>query len=177
MTDSSETDRGRQQRHRATGQLFSQVPALAQAWAQGYRALRFDDVPFTPLRTPLPACRVALVTTGGIHRHDQPPFNMGDSRGDASYRRIPADTPDAALTVTHDYYNHDDVRRDFNIIFPRTLLRGLARRGHIGGLADCYSFMGHIEPPHRETLITQTAPEVAAQLRQEQVDAVLLTPA
>lgn len=120
---------------------------------------------------------MALVTTGGIHRHDQPPFNMGDSRGDASYRRIPADTPDTALTVTHDYYNHEDVRRDFNIIFPRALLRGLARRGHIGGLADCYSFMGHIEPPHRETLITQTAPEVAAQLRQEQVDAVLLTPA
>lgn len=31
MTDPAETDRGRQQRHRATGQLFSQVPALAQA--------------------------------------------------------------------------------------------------------------------------------------------------
>jgi D-proline reductase (dithiol) PrdB len=115
-----ESDQARQQRHRATGQLFSQVPALAQAWAQGYRALRFDHVPFTPLRTPLPACRVALVTTGGIHRHDQPPFTMADSRGDASYRHIPADTPDAALTVTHDYYNHEDVRRDFNIIFPRT---------------------------------------------------------
>jgi D-proline reductase (dithiol) PrdB len=177
MAEDRESDQARQQRHRATGQLFSQVPALAQAWAQGYQALRFDRVPFTPLHTPLPACRVALVTTGGVHRRDQLPFTMADSRGDATYRRIPAATPDTALTVTHDYYNHDDVRRDVNILFPRALLRGLAQRGRIGSLADCYSFMGHIEPPHRDTLITQTAPEVAAQLRQEHVDAVLLTPA
>jgi hypothetical protein len=37
--------------------------------------------------------------------------------------------------------------------------------------------MGHIEPPHVETLIRRTAPEVAGMLRQEQIDAVLLTPA
>lgn len=175
--DPTDADKARQQLHRATGQIFSQVPTLAQAWAMGYRALRFDHIPFTPFTKPLPECRIALVTTGGIHRHDQPPFNMADSRGDASYRRIPAATPDAELTVTHDYYNHDNVRRDFNILFPRGLLHNLVLRGLMGSLGDCYSFMGHIEPPHRTTLIEQTAPEVAAQLRQEQIDAVLLTPA
>jgi D-proline reductase (dithiol) PrdB len=49
--------------------------------------------------------------------------------------------------------------------------------GHIGSLATCYSFMGHIEPPHIETLLRRTAPQVAGKLKQEQVDAVLLTPA
>ncbi|NTW02871.1 MAG: hypothetical protein HGA19_16585, partial [Oscillochloris sp.] len=124
--DQTESDPARQQLHRVTGQLFSQVPALAQAWGQRYEALHFDTVPFTPLRKPLNACRVALVTTGGVHHRDQPPFNMADSRGDASYRRIPADTPASELTITHDYYNHTDVRRDLNILFPQALLRGLA---------------------------------------------------
>ncbi|MCX7860358.1 MAG: glycine/sarcosine/betaine reductase selenoprotein B family protein, partial [Chloroflexus sp.] len=98
-------------------------------------------------------------------------------RGDPSYRRIPADTPVADLTITHDYYDHTDAERDLNILFPLELMRSLAQRGIIGSLADCYSFMGHIEPPHLETLLRQTAPEVATFLKQEQVDAVLLTPA
>lgn len=174
---SSNHDRGRRRLYRATGQLFSHVPALARLWGRLFPALDFDSVPFTPLRKPLDARRVALVTTGGVHCKDQPPFDMADPRGDASYRHIPAETPDAELMVTHDYYDHADVRRDFNILFPRALLRGLVRQGRIGALADCYSFMGHIEPPHVDTLLQRTAPEVAGQLRQEQVDAVLLTPA
>lgn len=173
----SNSDQPRRWLQRLTGQVFSQLPELAQAWGRSYPALRFDSVPFVPLEKPLAECRIALVTTGGVHRRDQPPFDMSDSRGDASYRRIAAATPDSELTITHDYYNHTDVLRDFNILFPRSLLAGLAQRGIIGGLADCFSFMGHIEPPHLDTLVGQTAPEVAEQLRQEQVDAVLLTPA
>ncbi len=163
--------------YRLTGQIFSQIPALARLWGGAYRALSFDTVPFTTLRKPLAEARFALVTTGGVHRRDQPPFDMVDPRGDPTYRRIPADTPAADLTITHDYYDHTDAERDLNILFPLALMRSLAQRGIIGGLADCYSFMGHIEPPHLETLLRQTAPEVASFLKQEQVDAVLLTPA
>ncbi len=170
-------DQPRRRLQQLTGQVFSQVPALARTWGRSFPALRFDTVPFAPIDKPLADCRIALVTTGGVHRRDQPPFDMRDSRGDASYRRIAAATPDSELTITHDYYNYSDVLRDFNILFPRSLLAGLAQRGIIGDLADCFSFMGHIEPPHLDTLVGQTAPEVAEQLRQEQVDAVLLTPA
>ncbi len=163
--------------YRLTGQIFSQIPALARLWGSAYRALSFDQVPFTPLRKPLTECRLALVTTGGVHCQDQPPFDMRDPRGDPSYRRIPADTPLSRLTITHDYYDHTDAEADLNILFPLDLVRSLVQRGIIGSLATCYSFMGHIEPPHLETLLRQTAPEVATFLKQEQVDAVLLTPA
>ena len=44
-------------------------------------------------------------------------------------------------------------------------------------LADGYGFMGHIEPPHVQTLLARTAPEVAGRLKQQRVDCVLLTPA
>lgn len=62
-------------------------------------------------------------------------------------------------------------------MLPIALFRDLARDGRIGALASCYSFMGHIEPPHVETLLRTTAPQVAGMLKRERVDAALLTPA
>lgn len=150
---------------------------LARSWGRRFDALTSDDVPFTRLHKPLHACRIALITTGGVHLRTQQPFDMGDSRGDPSFRAIPTDTPAEQLTITHDYYDHRDAERDLNILFPLALGRELVTRGALGSLGTGYSFMGHIEPPHVETLLRRTAPEVARRLRQEQIDAVLLTPA
>lgn len=102
---------------------------------------------------------------------------MADSHGDPSFRVIPADTARDQLMITHDYYDHRDAEADLNILYPLALLRELAAAGRIGAVASGYGFMGHIEPPHVETLLHKTAPQVAGMLRQEQVDAVLLTPA
>jgi D-proline reductase (dithiol) PrdB len=172
-----ERDRLRQRVSRVYGWLLSYLPALARRWGRSFGAVTSDDVPFARLRKPLHACRLALVTTGGVHLRTQPPFDMADSRGDPSFRAIPADTPAGQLTISHDYYDHRDAERDLNILFPLALARELAARGALGSLGTGYSFMGHIEPPHVETLLRRSAPEVARLLRQEQVDAVLLTPA
>ena len=170
-------DELRQRIYHMVGRLYTRMPWMARRWGRRFDALAFDTVPFVPLRTPLRECRIALVTTGGVHRRSQPGFNMADPRGDASYRAIPPDTAPEALTITHDYYDHRDAERDLNILFPLGLFRDLVRGGQIGSLATCYSFMGHIEPPHVTTLLQRTAPQVADKLKQEQVDAVLLTPA
>lgn len=170
-------DTWRQRLSRAFGQALSLAPGLAREWGRHFDALRFEETPLVPLRTPLRACRLALITTGGVHLTDQPPFDMGDSRGDPSYRVIPADTPPARLTITHDYYDHRDAEADMDILLPIALVRDLVAAERIGALATCYSFMGHIEPPHVETLLRRTAPQVAGMLKQERVDAVLLTPA
>ncbi|HMQ30569.1 MAG TPA: glycine/sarcosine/betaine reductase selenoprotein B family protein [Chloroflexaceae bacterium] len=170
-------DRLRQLTSSAFGQLLSRAPALARLWGRGFAAVPAGEAPFAPLRKPLRECRLALVTTGGVHLRSQRPFDMGDSRGDPSFRAIPADTPAAALMITHDYYDHAAAERDLNVLFPLALGRELVARGAVGALGTCYSFMGHIEPPHVATLVSRTAPEVARRLRQEQVDAVLLTPA
>jgi D-proline reductase (dithiol) PrdB len=167
----------RQRSSRAYGRLLTRFPALARRWGRSFGALTSDEVPFVRLRKPLHACRLALVTTGGVHLRTQPPFNMGDSRGDPSVRAIPAESPAEQLTITHDYYDHRDAERDLNILFPLALGRELVAQGALGSLGTGYSFMGHIEPPHVETLLRHTAPEVARRLRQERVDAVLLTPA
>ena len=172
-----EADRLRQRVSRAYGRLLSHIPMLARRWGRRFAAITGDVVSFVPLRKPLHTCRLAFVTTGGVHLRSQPRFDMGDSRGDPSFRVIPAATPADQLTITHDYYDHRDAERDLNILFPLALGRELVSQRVLGSLGTSYSFMGHIEPPHVETLLRHTAPEVARHLRQEQVDAVLLTPA
>lgn len=172
-----ERDRLRQRVSRAYGRLLSHLPALARRWGRRFDAVTSDEAPLVRLCKPLRACRLALVTTGGVHLRSQPPFDMSDSRGDPSFRAIPAGSLAEQLTITHDYYDHRDAERDLNILFPLGLGRELVARGALGTLGTCYSFMGHIEPPHVATLLRRTAPEVARRLRQEQVDAVLLTPA
>ncbi len=170
-------DRLRQRASRAYGRLLTRLPALARRWGRRFDAVSGGNVPFARLQKPLRSCRLALVTTGGVHLRSQPPFYMGDSRGDPSFRAIPAGTPADQLTITHDYYDHRDAEHDLNILFPLALGCELVARGALGSLGTSYSLMGHIEPPHLETLLRHSAPELACRLRQDQVDAVLLTPA
>ena len=167
----------RQRISRSIGRLFSHIPMLARRWEKHFDAVISTDIPFVRPKVPLAQSRLSFITTGGVHCRTQPPFNMRDSRGDAGYRAIPATTSADQLMITHDYYDHRDAEKDLNILFPIALGRELVSRGVLGGLGTHYSFMGHIEPPHVDTLLQQTAPEVAQLLRQERIDAVLLTPA
>lgn len=136
-----------------------------------------EGVPWTRVNKPLTKCKVAVVTTAGIHHRSQPPFDMHDHEGDPTFRVIDVSRPLSELTITHDYYNHADAERDINIVFPIERLRELEREGLIGEVAKThYGFMGHIVGSHIHTLINQSAPEVARRLKRDGVDVVLLTP-
>jgi D-proline reductase (dithiol) PrdB len=128
--------------------------------------------PFVHPRKPLDGCRLALVTTGGVHLPEQPRFDIDDPRGDCSYREIPTDATD--LTWTHAYYRPDE-GTDLDSVFPLWTLRELEREGLVGELGPRhFSFMGAIHDPG--PLAEETAPEVAGKLADDGVDAVLLTP-
>lgn len=170
-------------RERILNRIFA-IPAVAQWWAS--RAApdtsRLVDVsaptPFSPVDKPLAQMRLALVTTGGFHLAEQPPFDMENPDGDPSWRVIAADTRLDALTITHKYYDHTDADADPNVVFPLGRVRRLVEQGIIGSEAPRhFSFMGHIDGPLIQTLSQETAPAVAGMLKQDQVDAVLLTPA
>lgn len=159
-------------------------PTIAQWWAKltaGRTESLVDlsgDIPFAHMRKPLAAASGALITTGGVHLPDQPPFDMENPDGDASYREIPGDADFDSLVITHKYYNHSDADQDLNIMFPLTHFRDLAERGVIGGIAPRhFGFMGHIEGDQIPILNQKTAPEVAAKLRADGVDFAFLTPA
>ncbi len=128
--------------------------------------------PFVSPEKPLGECRLALVTTGGVHLPGQPRFDIDYPSGDCSYREIPTDVE--GLTWTHAYYapGRGD---DLDAVFPLWTLRGLVGEGVVGELNHRhFSFMGAIHDPG--PLVRQTAPEVAGKLADDGVDAVLLTP-
>jgi len=159
--------------------IITRFPSLAQRFITAYEPWESGEpTPWTPVTKPLKECRVALVTTSGVHHKDQQPFDMQDSEGDPSFREVDGATISKDYLITHDYYDHSDAEKDLNIIFPVNRLRELQDEGVIGDLAARhYSFMGHIDGHHITTLIGKTARQVVEKLRKEAVDVVLLTPA
>ena len=132
-----------------------------------------DTAPFTALGKPLAACRLAIVTTAGVHRRQDRPFGPGDQ----TYRVIPAETPPGDIVQSHTSLGFDRVpiMRDLNISFPIDRTRELVARGELGGLApNSYSFMGAQREAAR--IEKETGPEVGQRLRDEGADIALITP-
>lgn len=140
-----------------------------------YRAL--DPVPFAAPRKPLPAARVALVTTGGLYSPGQPPFDESMKGGDVSFREIAAGVDVSTLRIAHksDAFDQTGLKKDRNLGFPLDRLREMAARGEIGELNGRHlSYMGSITAPGR--LMAETAPGGAERLAVDSVDIALLVP-
>ncbi|HAG51865.1 MAG TPA: hypothetical protein DHU69_00715 [Deltaproteobacteria bacterium] len=164
-------------KNRLIAKLFTRFPFFVERWVQKAAPWKVEGIPWTPLTKSIKDCKIAIVTTAGVHLKSQKPFDMHDKNGDPTYRDIPKDASKEQLTITHDYYDHKDADKDINIVFPIDRLKELKETGEIGDLADInFGFMGHIEAGHIYTLINDTAPEVADRLKSQGVDAVLLTP-
>jgi len=166
-------------KNRLIAKVITRYPSLAQRFITAYEPWESGEaVPWAPPHKPLGECKLALVTTSGVHHSSQEPFDMQDSDGDPSFRAIDGATIGNDYKITHDYYDHSDAEKDLNIIFPLQRLKELQQEGVIGQLADThYSFMGHIDGRHIASLIGQAAQELVKRLKQDQVDVVLLTPA
>jgi len=129
--------------------------------------------PFVYPREPLDECRLALVTTGGVHLPEDTRFDIDDPLGDCSYREIPGSAGE--LTWTHAYHAPDRGGTDLDSVFPLWTLRELEAEGSLRELNHRhFSFMGALHDP--APLAEKTAPEVARKLVLDRVDAVLLTP-
>ncbi len=168
----------RQMQNRLVAKLLRRFPTLFKKWVQRSRFIEFSDSPWTQLDRDISRCRLALITTGGVHLRSQKPFNMQDPAGDPSFREIPADALPEDLTITHNYYDHTDADNDVNIVLPIERVQDLKKFGEIGDInARHFSFMGHIKQHHIDTLVNNTAPKVAEALRLDGVDIAILTPA
>lgn len=158
--------------------VFTRVPLVGRVWGRLARIEKEKDVPWTPITKPLQECRICLITTGGLHLRNDRPFNMEDPEGDPTYRIIPSDARAEDLTVTHNYYDHRDADRDFNILLPLDRLRELVREGFVGELAPShYSFMGHIAGPRLAVLKERILHELVSRMVAEKPDIAFLTPA
>ena len=137
-------------------------------------------IPFTPLAKPLRECVVALLSTAGIARNDDLPFDQEGERrnpwwGDPSFRRIPLGTSEKDVRIYHLHVDPKFGEEDLDVVLPMRRLAELASEGVVGRPAPThYSFMGYILDTTE--LMATSAPAIAASLHEEQVDAVALVP-
>ena len=157
--------------------LFSRFPFLAERWAESFEAVKSEEIPWTPFKKELSECKVALVTTAGVHLKGQIAFNMDDEEGDYTFREVPSAVKIDDIMITHKYYDHSDADRDINIVFPIERLRELSDTGEIKSVAPRhFGVMGYIVGSKLKQLIEKTAPDIARNLREDGVDIALLTP-
>lgn len=133
--------------------------------------------PGAVLEKPLSEARLAVVTTAAFHLPDQPAFDESVTGGDVSYRVIPKETALDSLQIAHksDAFDSSGIETDKNLALPLDDLADMAATGRIGSVSPRhFSFMGSIPSPGR--LTSHSAPEVAGLLKEDGVDAVLLTP-
>lgn len=157
--------------------VFSRFPIISEMWVKRFKAYRVEGIPWTPFEKELSRCKVAIVTTAGVHLKSQEPFNMTDPEGDPTFRETTRDAPKSELIITHKYYDHADADRDINIVYPIDRFFEMKEKGEIGEVAEFhYGLMGHILGRHLKTLVEVTAPEIASRLKAAGVDAVFLTP-
>ncbi len=152
---------------------------IMQAWVER-EARETRPIPWAPLKKPLAQCTVALITTAGVARNDDLPFDQEGERrdpwwGDPTLRVIPRGTTERDVRL---YHMHIDTRfgqQDLDVVLPLRRLEELVREGLVGRSADAhYSIMGY--QLRTEVLEQQTAPAIAAGLHAQAVDAVVLVP-
>ena len=138
-------------------------------------------VPFTPLPKPLRECTVSLISTAGIARDDDRPFDQDGERrnpwwGDPGFRAIPLGTTAHEVRLYHLHIDTRPGEADLDVVLPMRRLAELAAEGVVGRPAPThYSIMGYILEPGE--LLEHTVPAIAERLRAESVDAVALAPA
>jgi D-proline reductase (dithiol) PrdB len=144
-------------------------PAMAKRLAE-LECPDFTTAPWV-LGPALSHRRVAIVSSAGLVVRGEDPF-----RGrDPDYRAIPADTQPENLLMSHISINFDRVafQEDWNTVFPLDRLNELAADGVIGSVARThYSFMGATDPVEMEA----HARDLAGRLKQDEVNAVILSP-
>jgi D-proline reductase (dithiol) PrdB len=151
---------------------------MMKAWAARQEP---GVIPFTPLAKPLRECTVALVSTAGVARNDDRPFDQDGERrnprwGDPSFRAIPLGTTEKDVRLYHLHIDPRFGEADLDVVLPMRRLAELAGEGAVGRPAPThYSVMGFILEPRE--LVEKTAPAIAERMRAERVDAVALAPA
>ncbi len=161
---------------------FKYLPGAIAAYYRNLPVQREEPVPWAPLSRPVSECRFALATTAGIYvKGREAPFDAEREKrepmwGDPTYRRIPRSVRQEEIGASHLHINNRDLLADVNIVLPVTRFLELESAGVIGSLAPTsYSFMGY--QMNNSEWRQRYGPEAAGLMKDEEVDAVLLTPA
>lgn len=153
---------------------FQYLPVMAQNSApKPPRVLITPSKPaWCPISKPLSQSRVALLSSAALRLAHQEPFIP---REDFGYRRVPSEPSAGDLVIDHHSGIGRVPKQDPEIVFPRTALANLQRRGIVGSLAPFhFSFMGGLRDHGK--IENELATSITNDLKQAQVDLALLVP-
>jgi hypothetical protein len=146
-----------------------------EGYAEPYQWAHFDDVPFTPLDRPLARCRIGVVTTSEMVVRGRE-ADLADVERDPTRPTyaLPMDTPVRDLVSRKASYDRfATTLEDVDAYLPLTHLHRLVAEGRLGGLAPRFQVV-QSQYSQRRTL-TVDAPRILAQMREDRVDAAVLT--
>jgi D-proline reductase (dithiol) PrdB len=162
---------------------FRFLPPGLAAWVRTF--IPKEDfsgpIPWTPVPKPLKELSISLVTSAGISLKSDRPFDMEREKreplwGDPTSRFLPKETTEKDIQVHHLHINTKYILQDINVMLPVGRMAELEKVGVIGRLAPtAYSFYG-FQWEGDAFLETAIAP-MAGKMKEEGVEAVLLTPA
>jgi D-proline reductase (dithiol) PrdB len=160
------------------------LPRSFRPLYEGRGPFRGEEEPvWAPFEKRLHEAKIALLTSAGVSMRDgQQPFDVEREQshpewGDPSWRAIAGGAGSRDIGVTHLHINTADIQADPEIALPSRLLSQLAADGVIGAAAATnFAVMGYQER-HLHDWRDTTAPEIAATLRDEQADGLILAPA
>jgi D-proline reductase (dithiol) PrdB len=141
----------------------------------------YADIPWQPVEKPLAESKVALLSTAGLSMKGEAPFDMEferkrPTRGDPSWRRLSANATSENIEANHLHIDTSYILKDLNVALPVDRLRELADASVVGSVAEShYSIMGYQGNDTTE-LEQVSAPALAASMKSELVDLVLLAP-
>ena len=150
-----------------------------QGYAKSYEYAHNTDIPFTPLKKPLAASRVTLVSSAS--------FVLLDSEGNEQEERAligtqtlevrtcPSDWPVERIMSTsmdHDRYQTD--MADVNAFFPISRMREFLADGTFGSLSK--EFYRTLPNYSARKTVEVDAPEILRRCRADGVEVALLTP-
>ena len=151
---------------------------VMRAWEE--REATPASVPWTALAAPLAEARVALVSSAGLARADDEPFDQEGERrdpwwGDPTVRVIPRDVDPSAVRLQHLHVDPRPAAEDLDCVLPLRRLQELVEAGVVGESAPRHlSMMGY--QLRDAPVLEVTAPAVLDILAEDQVDLALFVP-
>lgn len=149
---------------------LTDLPDALRALVQRCEVPTHTDTPWTP-GVPMAEQRVAIVSTAGLQRAGDRPFDFDSD----DYRVIPGDVDPATILMSHisSDFDRSGFQQDINVVLPLQRLQEMAAEGEIASVAGYhYSFMGATHPDDME----ERARQLAGLMKADCVNTVLLAP-
>lgn len=149
---------------------------LSQGYEKPYKWAHNEEAPFTPLRKPLSASTLTIISTSEIAIKDDPRFaDDAATKAVGNVYGVPSDTPATKLySRTQSYDRYATSLDDANAYFPIDRLHEAVAAGRIGKVAP--QCLGVYNAYSQRKTNERDAPEVLGQCKAMGVDVALLVP-